>query len=70
MNAPIKHRKEARACNALATLGLVVIALATAAAVCYSAVVDKNAAAQTLLATLATGALSALIVLSGGRNRE
>lgn len=70
MSEPPKHKRDPRACNTMATLALVVLALATGLAVCYSAVIQEDAAAQTLLATLATGALSALIVLSGGRNKQ
>lgn len=69
MTAPEEPKaKLQRACHTLATLGLMAVALMTVATICFSVIHSNDPAATTLLATLATGALSALIVLSGGKN--
>lgn len=52
----------------LAIMALVISAIGTILGVVWSAVVKGNEAAQTLLGTLATASLSALVVLAGGRH--
>lgn len=54
----------------LATAALVLISIVTVATTCYDAVARGSQVAQTLLGTLATGSMGALIVLAGGRPRE
>lgn len=54
--------------QSLAVVGLVITALATVLGVVYSAVVKGSQTAQALLGTLATAALSALILLASGRH--
>lgn len=52
----------------LATASLVMIAIITVATTCYAAVARSSQVAMTLLGTLATGSMGALIVLAGGRS--
>lgn len=56
-----------RTSQATAVFVLALIALITVAATGYAAIVKNSEVAQTLLGTLATGSMGALIVLAGGK---
>lgn len=62
--------KQPRSVRVLSAIGLVGIGAGTTFGVTYAAIVKGNEASITLLGTLATGALGALIVLAGGRNGD
>lgn len=49
-----------------ATLTLMFVTLGSLVAIAYASIVKGDASATTLLGTLATAALAALVVLSGG----
>lgn len=53
----------------MATAALVMVAIVTVATTCYAAVARSSQVAMTLLGTLATGSMGALIVLAGGRGK-
>lgn len=52
----------------LATLALVLVSVFTVAAIGYASIVQHDQSATTLLGTLGTASLAALVVLSGGRH--
>lgn len=69
MTEPVQHKPEPTV-HLMAVMALVIVAIITVAATCYAAVVKGSDVAQTLLGTLATGSMGALIVLAGGRRGD
>jgi hypothetical protein len=64
-----EHRKEPRPCNAVATAGLLLAALATIFILGYASIVKGDAASTSTIGTLATLAVGALVSLTGARTR-
>jgi hypothetical protein len=65
-----KHRKPPQSVQLLATIALILIGGICSAAIAYQSIVKMDDASTTLLGTLATAALGALVVLAGGRSKE